>query len=264
MNINKETQLFISASQNPGNFGATIYNQLFDVYNINAVYLPRKITDEIKLIEAIKTLNIRGCSVTMPLKSKVGKYLDRLDEISKKTGSVNTILNNDGILCGYNTDYYGALDIILSLKPQSTLIYGAGSVTNSVILALQDSGCKNISVVARRVDKAKEIADKFGIEYIDKVESINRHFELLINTTPASIEKEHEMYSLLPYVDTVFDLVVYPTKTELITISQNMGCKTVEGIEMSKKQLKKQFEIYTGVECEIDIINKIVDSFYKL
>lgn len=261
--INKETKLFISAAQSPGNFGATIYNKLFNIYNINAVYLPRKIINEKKLIGAIKTLDIKGCSVTMPLKSKVVKHLNKLDEIAKKTGSVNTIVNNDGILCGYNADYYGALDVILSLCPQSVLIYGAGSVTNSVILALQDSSCKNISIIARRATKAKELSEKFNIECIDKVQSVNQRFDLLINATPASIENDHELFLLLPYVDAVFDLVVSPTRTELIIRAQNKGLKTIEGIEMSKRQLKKQFEIYTGIKCEIDIIDDIVNSFYK-
>lgn len=261
--INKNTKLFISASGSPGDFGATVYNRLFKKFGINAVYLPRKITDETKLIESIKTLDIRGCSVTMPLKSRVVGYLDKIDEIVEKTGSVNTIVNKNSILYGYNTDYFGALEIFLLLKPQSALIYGAGSVTSSVILALRDSGCEDINIVARNPDKALEISKKFSIKYIDKVENVNKHFGVLINTTPASIEKEHEMHSLLIYVDTVFDVVVSPTKTELITIAQNMGCKTIEGIEMSKAQLKKQFEIYTGIECETEAIDEIVKSFYK-
>ena len=261
--INKETKLFISAAQSPGNFGATIYNQLFQIYNINAVYLPRKVIDEKRLIEAIKTMHIQGCSVTMPMKSRIIKHIDRLDGIAEKTGSVNTIVNNEGILSGYNTDYYGALDVILSLSPQSVLIYGAGSVTSSVILAVQDSSCEKISIVARRATKANELSEKFDIECIDKTKSINRHFDLLINTTPASIEKKHEIFSFLSCVDSVFDLVVSPIKTELVTQAQKKGCNIVEGIEMSKRQLKKQFEIYTGIKCDINIINGIINSSYK-
>lgn len=261
--INKETKLFISAAQSPGNFGATLYNKLFNIYNINAVYLPRKIINEKKLIEAIKTLDIKGCSVTMPLKSKVIEHLNKLDVIAEKTCSVNTIVNNDGILCGYNADYYGALDVISSLSPQSVLIYGAGSVTNSVILAVQDSSCENISIIARRAAKAKQLSEKYNIKYIDKIKNVNKRFELLINTTPASIEKEHEIFSLLPSVDAVFDLVVSPTSTELIIRAQTKGLKTIEGIEMSKRQIKKQFEIYTGIKCDINIIDEIINSSYK-
>ncbi len=261
--IDKETKLFISASGTPGNFGATVYNQLFNKFNINAVYLPRKITDEKKLIEAIKTLNIKGCSVTMPLKSKVIGYLDKVDEIVEKTQSVNTIVNDNGILYGYNTDYYGAFEIISFLKLQNVLIYGAGSVTRSVIVVLQDLLCKDIIIVARKTDKAKEVSEKFGVNY-SRIKDVDKRFDLLINTTPASIEKEHEMYSLLPYVDTVFDLVVSPIKTELIIKAKKMGRETIEGIEMSKSQLKKQFEIYTGIKCDMRIINSIVNSLYNI
>ena len=260
--INKETKLFISAAQSPGNFGATIYNRLFKIYNINAVYLPRRIINARSLIEAIKTLDITGCSVTMPLKSKVIKYLHKLDRVAKKTSSVNTIVNSAGILSGYNTDYYGVLDVISSLKPQSVLIYGAGSVSNSVILALQDSLCNKIDIVARRATKARELSEKFNIGFIDKVKNVNQHFDLLINATPASNQKEHEIFLLLPFVDSVFDLVVSPVRTELITRARSQGRKTTEGIEMSKRQLKKQFEIYTGIKCEISSIDEIVNSLY--
>lgn len=262
--INKDTKLFISASENPGNFGTIIYNRLFEIYDINAVYLSRKITDEIKLIEAIKTLNIQGCSVTAPFKSKVIGYLDKVDKIVEKTGSVNTIVNKNSILHGYNTDYYGASEIISSLKPKNILIYGSGSVTGSVIVALQDYSYKDISIVARNAEKAKEISKKFNIKHINKIKNINQCFDLFINTTPVSIEKEHEMYSVLPYIRTVFDLVVSPNTTELINRAENIGCKIIEGIEMSKRQLQKQFEIYTEIKCEIEIIDDIVDSCYKL
>lgn len=261
--INRETKLFISAARSPGNFGATVYNQLFKIHNINAVYLPRKIINAKSLIEAIKTFDIKGCSVTMPLKSKVIKYLHKLDRIAEKTGSVNTIVNGSGILSGYNTDYYGALDVISSLKPQSVLIYGAGSVANSVVLAVQNSSCKNIIIVARRAKKAKELSGKFNVKYIDKVKDVNQHFDLFINTTPASNEINHEMFSLLPFVDVVFDLVVSTVKTALIIQAQKKGCKAIEGIEMSKRQIKKQFEIYTGIKCKLCVIDDLVSTFYK-
>jgi len=252
----------MSAARSPGNFGAAIYNQLFKIHNINAVYLPRKIINAASLIAAIKTLDIKGCSVTMPLKSKVIKYLHKLDRIAEKTGSVNTIVNSHDMLSGYNTDYYGALDVISPLKPRSALIYGAGSVSGSVILALKDSLCRKIMIVARRAAKARELSGKFNVKYIDKVKSVNQHFDLLINTTPASNEINHEMFSLLPFVDVVFDLVVSTVKTALIIQAQKKGCKAIEGIEMSKRQIKKQFEIYTGIKCKISSIDDIIKSLY--
>lgn len=259
--INKETQLFISAAKSPGNFGAIIYNKLFKIYNINAIYLPRKITDEINLIETIKVLDIRGCSVTMPFKSKVIEYMDVLDEIALKTNSVNTIVNKDSKLYGYNADYYGAFDILSKLNLRSVLIYGSGSVTNSIILALKNSFCNDITIIARDVNKAKEISEKYNLKCSLEY---NKIYDILINTTPASIEKEHEMYSFLPCVSVVFDLVVSPKQTELILRSRKYGISVIDGVEMSKFQIKKQFEIYTGIVCDISLINKIVNKYYKM
>ncbi len=131
-----------------------------------------------------------------------------------------------------------------------------------MILALQDSLCSKISIIARKPSQAKELSAKFGIKYIDKVKNINQHFDLLVNTTPASNQKEHEMFSILPFVHSVFDLVVSQSETELIMRARSKGYKTIDGIEMSKRQLKKQFEIYTGIKCEISIIDDIIKSLY--
>lgn len=261
--IDNQTNLYFSASARPGNLGAQIYNLLFKKFNINAVYLPREINNARKLIDAIKILNVCGCSISMPLKSKVVRYMNNLDEISKETDSVNTILNKNGVLHGYNTDYYGLLDVIAPLRSQSILIYGAGSVANSVVLAAKNSLCEKIFITARRSTQAKQIATKFGIEYIVNKKIYDSQFDLLINATPASIEKNHEIHMFLPYVKTIFDLVVSPTKTELVKKAEKRGCQTIQGIEMSKKQIKRQFEIYTSINCEQSLIDDLVESFYK-
>lgn len=259
MLINKETALYISAAYTPGNFGATIYNSLFELYKINAVYLPRKITDEKFLIDAIRKLDIRGCSVTMPLKSRVAGLMDELDDIASRTGSVNTIVNSNGRLKGHNTDYYGALAVLSDINPRKALIYGAGSVANSVIAALQDIGCKNISILARRPGQAKEMAEKYGTNSIENIESVTGRFDVFINAAPTSDAAGHEVFSLFSCVDTVFDLVVKPSDTELIKMAKGGGKKTVSGMEMSKWQLQKQFEFYTGVKPDIKEIESIIE-----
>ena len=147
--IDTHTQLFISAAVRPGNFGATIYNGLFKHYSMNSIYLPKKFTDPSSITTVIKLLDISGCSISMPNKKKIIPHLDVIDELAEQSMSVNTVINESGKLIGKNTDHYGAMKVLETLRPSSVLIYGAGSVVNSIILALQELGCPEIALHAR-------------------------------------------------------------------------------------------------------------------
>ena len=105
---NKNTKFFVSVSSNPGTSGSNLHNKCFEIFKINAFYMPIKCNNERELKNIINFKKNSGISVSMPFKKKVIKYLDKIDEIARKTDSVNTILRKRGKLIGYNTDYYGA------------------------------------------------------------------------------------------------------------------------------------------------------------
>ena len=251
-----ETKVFFSVSGKPGNFGASVYNFLFKELDINAVYLPRKVLDAAKLIESIRTLGINGCSVSMPLKGQVVEHLDELEDLAQATQSVNTILNEDGKLIGHNTDCYGAQQVLERLKPKSVLVYGACSVTASVLTALRNTGCTDIAITGRTISKAEALAKQFGA----KVDDGSSNFELLINTTPASKDPENkELFGLLDRVEGLFDLPVSPTDVALVAQARQRDMILSPGFEMSKFQLQKQFSIYTGIWPEIEMLNKALE-----
>ena len=109
--ISKDTEVCISIAGKPGDFGARFHNTAYRVLGLNWIYVPRRIdTAQLKsVIEAVRVLNICGCSVSMPHKTEVMKYLDNVDQLASKIGAVNTIVRqSDGTLKGYNTDFYGA------------------------------------------------------------------------------------------------------------------------------------------------------------
>ena len=92
--MNKDSSLCISVASNPGNFGAMFHNDAYKNLDMNWIYLPRKLaeTADIKhLINSIRLLEIKGCSVSMPHKEKIINYLDSLDRSAEKIGAVNTI-----------------------------------------------------------------------------------------------------------------------------------------------------------------------------
>lgn len=258
MRFNNKTKLFLSASSSPTNFGVTIYNQLFKTYDINAVYLPRKVITANELIDSIKCLSIAGCSVSMPLKDKVINYLDNLDELAEKTNSVNTIVNQDGKLTGYNTDCFGAQTVLEKINPESVLIYGAGSVTNSVITALKNINCTNISLVNRTDSKANLLIDKYGLNH----DFSSSFYDLLINTTPSSNDiNNFQLFSLLERAKSLLDLVVSPLETALVKQANIKNLSVINGIEMSKYQLQKQFFIYTKVFPDLKDIEISLESY---
>jgi shikimate dehydrogenase len=262
MKIDNQTKVYISASSNPGNFGATAYNLLFKKLGMNCIYIPRAFSDARGLIETIKIMDIKGCSVSMPLKGIVIEYLDIIDEDAQKTRSVNTIVNNSGCLFGYNTDCYGVEKVLQNSQKGTVLIYGAGSVVNSIIYAIKKLRFTNITITARSFQKAAELAKKNGV-IAKEVNFLDDSYGLLINATPASIEsKEKELFSLLNKAGKVFDLVVYPEDTNFIAEAKRSKRETICGIEMSKFQLQKQFEYYTGFQPRIEEISAIVNDYY--
>ena len=131
MLINKDTKIFCSFSQNPGNNGCEFFNSEFQKNNINALYKSFYSDDIIKSIEAVKTLNIAGFAVSMPFKTIILNYVNEMDEASMEIGAANTITNINGHLKAYNTDWIGVSKYILE-TPNFLTILGNGGFSKSV------------------------------------------------------------------------------------------------------------------------------------
>ena len=107
MLINKDTQIFGSFSTQPGNNGCEFFNKKFYTNNINAIYKSFYSDNIQQSIEAVKILDIKGFAVSMPFKIEVLKYVNEIDIVAQEIGSANTIINNNGYLKAYNTDWIG-------------------------------------------------------------------------------------------------------------------------------------------------------------
>lgn len=126
MLINKDTKIFCSFSNNPGNNGCVFFNNKFQGYGINAIYKSFYSDNIEKSIEAVKTLNISGFAVSMPFKVEVLKYVDYIDEAAEKIGAANTIINNNGYLKAYNTDWLGVKKFISNQLDFITILGNGG------------------------------------------------------------------------------------------------------------------------------------------
>ena len=260
MLINNKTSLFLSCSSSPGNFGATLYNYFFEKYNINSIYLPRHCENPDEMIASIKTLNCLGCSVSMPLKNKVIPFLDELSDDAKISQSVNTIINRNGWTTGHNTDIYGVTKVLQNIKVKKVIIYGSGSVVDSIVVALKSFNVDLISINSRNALMAAEKSRFHNINLLEDIRSISTHYDLLINATPATYDGDLRV--LFDNASMIFDLVVSSIETDIISAAKNSGKSFFSGIEMTKYQFQKQFFIYTGIEIEIKEIDYALDNFF--
>lgn len=264
MTPNKDTQLFISVSKVPGNFGARVYNALFRRYQINAVYLPRCAPESpLALANAIRTLGIVGCSVSMPLKSRILSALDSVDHRAQSIESVNTITHMNGVLTGFNTDYLGISRVLHGALLSRVIIFGNGGVVSAVIHALRELGVRDISVSGRDAERVTTCALRWNVASITTAEEVSSlpTFDLLINATPASITPPPPLLvGLLSVSRAFFDLTPMDTESPLTVLARDRGCRIYHGLDMFKFQVQAQFKIYTGVEPSLTDIEDALSS----
>ncbi len=268
MILNTDTNICISIAAKPGNFGANFHNSAYKELNLNWIYLPRKLaeTADIKhLINSIRLLEIKGCSVSMPHKEKIINYLDSLDRSAEKIGAVNTILNIDGLLKGYNTDYFGAKKALenTAIKNKEVLMVGAGGVAKAIGFAVKDLGGK-LTVCNRDYDRAQNLCKLLNSNNLtyNKLNSASGY--LLINATSVGMNAPTEMiiddYTIDNF-DVVMDAVIYPAKTKILNIARNKGKITVPGTLMCVYQAAEQFKIYTGLDAPRKIVDRTIEAF---
>ena len=213
--------------------------------------------------KGIKAMQIRGVSVTIPHKQEIMKYLDEIDETAKKIGAVNTIVNNNGILKGFNTDWIGVykpLKNTSNLKKNKAIIIGAGGAAKSAVYALLKIGVKRVGIYNRTFEKAKSISAQFNIEPVIDLIEHKKNTDIIINATSLGLSKEDELPVPIEYINRnqiVFDLVYTSHgKTRLIKEAEKKGAKTITGIEMLLHQGFEQFKLFTGHDAPEDAMRK--------
>jgi shikimate dehydrogenase len=236
-----------------------IHNIWFQRYNINAVYLAFKIDDISKGILAMKTLNIKGASITIPFKESVMKYLDWIDKEALNIGAVNTIVNKNGILLGYNTDYKAAIEPLkpFGIKDKSVCIIGAGGAARAIAYGIhKEKG--NLVIVNRNKERGKKLAQKYQANFVpmDEIDKMgNIKTDIIINTTSIGMHPNIEDMAFpsrfLDANGVVMDIVYNPLKTKLLSQAQNKGCSIIDGLSMFVHQGAAQFKLWTDITPDI-------------
>lgn len=259
--INKEKpEVCISISSSPGTFGETVHNSSYRFHNINFLYKAIKTKNLRSTVNSIRELNVRGCSVSMPFKEKIIKYLDKVDPLAKKVGAVNTILNTNKKLVGFNTDVYGASKALSHLKLKSTdsvLILGAGGVSRAIIVALKKMNIKKLTISNRHSNKSIKLGKLFKCDVENWNNRNDIKSDILINATSVGMLKSKTApinINSIKNFKKIMDVVVSNTDTAIIKEAKRLNILNVSGIVMTFYQAAEQYKIYTGLKAPIKIM----------
>lgn len=258
--IGRDTRLCMSLSARPGNAGSRLHNRLYELLGLDYVYKSFSTTDLPSAIAGIRALGIRGCAISMPFKEAVIPLIDGLEDSARAIDSVNTIVNDDGRLTGYNTDFVAVRDLLArrGLDPATPfLLRGSGGMAKAVVAALRDRGFAQGTIVARNRDSGPALAAHYGYDWTPDMPAPGA--ALLVNVTPCGMDGPDADVLAFPqnHVNAcavAFDVVAQPADTPLIRAASALGKATISGAEVIVLQAIEQFVLYTGIRPPADAI----------
>ncbi len=274
--INGETkQLAIIGNPVSHSFSPQMHNYISEKMGLNYVYTALKVEENgfVAAIEGIRSMGFAGVNITAPYKIRACEKMDVLSERAKRFGSVNTCVNKNGVLHGYNTDAEGFYRSLIregiEVKDRDVLFVGAGGVTRPVMMYFAEIGAKSISIVNRTEAKAQKLADDtralcgYGVE----VGITKKHYDVVINTTSVGMHPNIDKSPVydMPYVDehtAVADMIYNPEKTLFLKLAEEKGAKTVNGLGMLIYQGIVAYELFTGAELPDSIYDELIKNVF--
>ncbi|MEC0091814.1 shikimate dehydrogenase [Paenibacillus macquariensis] len=252
-----------------------MHNAALEALGIEGEYFPLHVSPEDlgSAISRFKELGFRGINVTIPHKVDVMKYLDQIDDSAARIGAVNTIVNENGILTGYNTDGIGYVRSLkdethVDLLGKSILVLGAGGAARGIISALAQEDPKTLIIANRTEDKAIQMAEEWksvvniSAITIDKVSDILADMDVVINTTSIGMHPNTSHTpidpELIPAGIIVSDLIYNPLTTEFLKKSHERGCTIHGGLGMFVNQGAYALEFWTGMPAPIETMRTAV------
>lgn len=207
-----------------------------------------------------KQKDFAAINVTIPYKQTVIPYLDSISEIANRIGAVNTIVNKDGKLLGYNTDYYGMKALIektgIDFQNKKVLILGTGGTSKTAQVVAQDLGANQILTVSRRE----------SLEFITYDQAKKNHSDanIIINTTPSGMFPDCESkpidISYFPQLEGVIDAIYNPLCSNLILDAKEKGLKAEGGLYMLVMQAVVAVEKFLDTKIQKEIVDQVFTS----
>ena len=213
--VNKDTEIYCSFAENAGNTGCQMMNSAFYYYGLNKIYKSFSVDNIEDAVNAVKTLNIKGFAITMPYKKEILEFVDEMDNNVREIGAANTVINNNGILKAYNTDYLAALEYLNYYKNKdykdwnNFYILGNGGYASAVKSAASSLGL-DWKLITRHVwNMIEDIKDSIiynctPVENI-QVDASNAFIDCQVHTTTghklATMQAAHQfkLYTKLEF-----------------------------------------------------------------
>ena len=252
-----------------------IHNAAFNYLGLNYIYVAFKVKDVSSAMAGVRNLGIRGLSVTIPHKVEVIKYLDEIDEVADRIGSVNTIINKNNRLKGYTTDGIAAVRSLkekgIGINGKKILILGSGGVARAIAftLVMKERPASLVigGVIQKETDKLVQditsLCSKHTVGFVVNEKSLEEQLQdidILIQCTPVGmypkINDTPVPKKLLRNSLVVFDVIYTPLKTRLLREAEEKGCVVVSGIDMFIYQAALQFELWTGKTAPIKVMRE--------
>ena len=261
-----------------------MHNAAFEKLGLDYLYVPFRVKREElgRAIEGMKALNIRGLNVTIPHKVAVIPFLDELDPLAEKIGAVNTIVNDDGVLKGYNTDAGGFMQAMLEkgIEPEGkrVVVLGAGGASRAVSFILAERGA-GLVILNRllELDWAEELAARISHSFKKEVEALELSegnlatalgkADILVNApsvgmSPDIGETPVPSRLLTPGL-TVFDVIYNPVKTRLLAEAEEVGAETISGLDMRVWPGALALERWTGRKAPVARMKEVTSGVVK-
>lgn len=249
-----------------------MHNTAFRASGFDYVYVAFEVKPEYlkTAVNSIKALNLTGVNVTIPHKEAVLSNLDEVDKEASVIGAVNTVVNRDGKLYGYNTDGRGFIE---SLKEEGILpekkkvfLLGAGGASRAIAFSLAFNKASEIAIYDVDHNKAKELAlavskvEHSCLVTIESPEKIN-DYEIVINATPLGLKNSDPLPFRPELIES--DIVVYDViyrRTRLLEEAKSKGANAIDGSGMLLWQGALAFELWTGVKAPVEVMRDALIS----
>lgn len=234
------------------------HNNVFTKASIDALYVPFLIDDCTRFMQLVRSLGIRGFSVTIPFKREIVNTLTRVDALAERCGAVNTVICEGDDYVGYNTDYIGFLQPlrpILATQSDDTdklmraAVLGAGGASSSVIAGLLELAF-HVTVFNRTLAKAQSIAQRYpervAAERLEK--SIPFGFDCIVQCTKIGMYPDTKASPIPDYAfqgnEIVYDIVYNPVQTAFLSRAAAAGCICINGLAMFEAQAQAQATMF--------------------
>lgn len=254
-----------------------IHNAALQATGLNYVYVACEVDDIQAAVMGMRGLGIRGFSITIPHKVAALGLADEVDPVAASIGSINTLVNNDGVLRGYNTDGYGALRAIetagVNLEGAEVTIMGSGGGSRAIACTLAaKADLSKLNILGVIEDEVRDLTRHVAQFSTARVEgsvlsedSLKRALAgtlLLVNCTPIGMHPKTDESlvpaELLGSPLVVFDIVYNPMETRLLREARERKCRVISGVEMFIHQAEAQFELFTGQSAPEAVMRKVV------